>query len=119
MTARLIVAFVLLLCIGGFGLGATINQFAIVDAVNAKLPSDEQYNYFGWHLLKTLRLQGAYRRFYPHGRLLRRQAVLGVLSLVCLVFAATLLGFPFLLTAWLGGLGLVSLWLVYIRKPTT
>lgn len=99
MTARLIVAFVLLLCGGGFGLAATINQFAIVDAVNAKLPSGEQFNYFGWHPLKTLRLHGTYRRLYHHGRLLRRQAVLAVLALACLVFAATLLGFPFVLIA--------------------
>lgn len=35
MTVRLAFAFVLLLCVGGFGLASTINQFAIIAAVNA------------------------------------------------------------------------------------
>ena len=119
MTARLAVAFVLLFCVGGFGLAAAINGFAIVEAVNTKLPTDERFAELGWYLSKTLRLHTAYRRLYPDGRLLRRQAVLAVFALVCLIVAATLLGFGFLGIAWLGGLGLLSLWFVYIREPRT
>ena len=119
MTARLAVAFMLLICVGGFGLEAAINQFAIVDAVNAKLPTDERFARLGWYLPKTLRLHTAYRRLYPDGTLLSRQAVLGALALVCLVLGATLLGFGSLGIAWLGGLGLLSLWFMYIRKPRT
>src|SRR5438128_9821596 len=114
MTARLAVAFVLLFCVGGFGLATAINHFGIIDAVNAKLPTDNHFEPLGWYLPKTLRLHSAYRRLYPDGTLLRRQAVLAVLALVCLVLAATLLGFGFLGIAWLGGLGLLLLWFVYI-----
>src|SRR5438552_14099446 len=96
MTARLAIAFVLLLCVGGFGLAATINQFAIVDAVNARLPTDDQFDPFWWYRPKTLRLHSAYRRLYPDGSLLRGQAILAALALFCLVLAATLLGFGFL-----------------------
>ncbi len=117
MTARLAIAFVLLLCVGGFGLTATINNFAIVDAVNAKLPTADQFDPFWWHLPKALRLHSAYRRLYPEGRLLKRQAVLAALMLLCLVLAVTVLGFGFLGIACFGGLGLLSLWFVYIRKP--
>jgi hypothetical protein len=119
MTARLAVAFVLLFCVGGLGLAAAINHFAIIDAINAKLPTDNHLKPLGWYLPKTLRLHSAYRRLYPDGTLLRRQALLAALALVCIVLAATLLGFGFLGIAWLGGLGLLSLWFVYIRKPRT
>jgi hypothetical protein len=117
MTARLAIAFVLLLCVGGFGLTATINNFAIVDAVNAKLPTADRFDPFWWYLPKALRLHSAYCRLYPEGRLLKRQAVLAALMLLCLVLAVTVLGFGFLGIAYLGGLGLLSLWFVYIRKP--
>ena len=43
MTVRLALAFVFLLCVGAFGLAATINHMAIVEAVNSKLPTGEQF----------------------------------------------------------------------------
>ena len=116
MTATLAASFILLLCVGGFGLAATINQFAIVDAVNAKLPADDQFNALGWHLPKTLRLHRAYRRLYPDGRLLKRQASLMTLMMLCLVTATVLLGFGVFLTAWLGVGSLLLLCLLYWRK---
>jgi len=119
MTARLVATFVLLVCVGGLGLWATVNELAIVEAVNAKLPTDEQFNSLGWYLTKTLNLHRAYRRLYPDGRLLKRQAVLATLALLCLVIVATLLGFGFFAIGWFGGMGLLSLWLLYARDPTT
>ena len=119
MTARLVATFVLLLCVGGLGLGACINQWAIVEAVNAKLPTDEQFNPLGWYLPKTLNLHRAYRRLYPDGRLLKRQAVFALLALLCVVIAATLLGFGFFGIGWLGGMGLLSIWLLHARDLTT
>src|SRR2546429_621563 len=59
----------------------------------------------------------AYRRLYPEGRLLKRQAVLAALMLLCLVSAVTVLGFGFLGIACFGGLGLLLLLVVYIREP--
>ena len=88
---KLVAAFALLLCIGGFGMAATITQFAIVDAVNEKLPTNEQFQHLGWHPTKTVRLRREYRRFYPTGKLLRRQRILSSIMLVCLVLAASLI----------------------------
>ena len=120
MTARLAVAFTLLLCVSGFGLAATINSFAIIDAVNAKLSPDEQFNPIGWYPQKTFRLHREYRRLYPQGGLLRREGFLAAAMLFCLVVVAWLLGFGFLATAWIGGLGTLILWLIYFQKrPTT
>jgi len=120
MTARLAVAFALLLCVGGLGLAATINQIAIVDAVNAKLSPDDQFNPFWWYPPKTLRLHREYRRLYPHGGLLRREGVLVAAMLFCIVVVAWLLGFGFLATAWFGGFGTLMLWLIYFQKrPAT
>jgi len=120
MTARLAVAFALLLCVSGFGLAATINSFAIIDAVNAKLSPDEQFNPIGWYPQKTFRLHQEYRRLYPQGGLLRREGFLAAAMLFCLVLVAWLLGFGFLATAWIGGLGTLILWLIYFQKrPTT
>ena len=88
---KLVAASVLLLCVGGLGLSASIIQFAIVDAVNEKLPNDEQFQHLGWYLTKSARLRSEYRRFYPTGKLLRRQYILGSLMLVCLIVAALLI----------------------------
>jgi hypothetical protein len=88
---KLATAFALLLCVGGFGIAATITQFAIVDAVNEKLPKSKQFEHLGWYLAKTLRLYCEYRRFYPKGKLLRRQVVLWTIMLVCLVLAVALI----------------------------
>ena len=88
---KLVAAAVLLLCVGGLGLSASITQFAIVDAVNEKLPETEQFNHLGWYPTKTLRLKREYRRLYPTGKLLRRQYILWALALVCLIVAALLI----------------------------
>ena len=88
---KLATAFVLLLCVGGLGIAATFTQFAIVDAVNEKLPKNDQFEHLGWYLTKTLRLHREYRRFYPNGKLLRRQGVLWTIMLVCLILAASLI----------------------------
>ena len=119
MTVRLVVAFALLLCVGGFGLAAAINQFAIVEAVNAKLPTDDQFGQLGWYLTKTLRLHREYRRLYPDGDLLRRQGLLGAVMLVCTVLAMWFIGFGFIGIAWVGGISALSLWFVYFRRRPT
>jgi hypothetical protein len=75
-----------------FGLASTINQFAIVEAVNARLPSREQFDPFWWGPSKTFRLLREYRRLYPEGRLLRRQGVLLAAMFVCILLAALVLG---------------------------
>jgi hypothetical protein len=116
MTARLVVAFVLLLCVGGFGLASTINQFAIVDAVNAKLPVSDQFDAIGWWPPKTLSLHTQYRRLYPNGRLLRRQGIFATAMYFCIMVAAMLIGLGAVLTAWNGVVGALMLWLIYCRK---
>ena len=118
MTPTLVIAFVLFLCVGGLGLAAILNAFAIVESVNAKLSTDDQFDPFWWYPPKTLRLHSAYRRLYPDGSLLRRQGILTGLALFCLVLAVTLLGFGFPGIVF-GVLGLLSVWFEYIRKPTT
>jgi hypothetical protein len=119
MTLRFTALLALLFCVGVFGIAATINQFAIVDAVNAKLPADDQFDQSGWFLPKTLELHRKYRRLYPDGGLVQRQGILAATVLFCIVVAAVLIGFGPLGVAWLAGVGAVSLWLVYFRKSTT
>jgi hypothetical protein len=118
MTLKAVAAFALLLSVVGFGMAAAISHFAIIDAVNAKLPKEEQFEQLGWYLTKTLRLHREYRRFYPEGRLLLRQGVLGATMLVCLVLAASLIGFDFLGITWVGGIGALSIWFIYFRKSS-
>lgn len=119
MTLRLAIAFVLFLCVSGFGFAATTTQFAIVDAVNAKLPTDEQFDVFWWYPSKTSRLHRAYRRLYPDGSLLRRQGIQAAVAFFCLVLATTLVGLGFPGTVLFGVVGLLFLWFVYLRKRTT
>ena len=115
MPLRLTAALVVLFCVGFLGLAGTINQFAIVDAVNAKLPASDQFDAIGWWLPKTLRLHKEYRRLYPDGGLLWRQGVLTSAMLFCTVLAAGLIGLSFLSIAFLGGIGGLILWLVYFK----
>jgi hypothetical protein len=117
MTLRLAAALVLVLCVGGFGLAAAITHYAIVDAVNAKLPPEEQFDLLAWYATKSLKLNSVYRRLYPQGRLLWREGVLAATGLFCLVLAGALIGFNFLMVAWLGGGGALLLWFTYLRKP--
>ena len=95
MTLRLAFTLMLGLCVGAFGLVSTINQFAIVEAVNAKLPADEQFNPLWWGPSKSSRLRREYRRLYPEGKLLRRQNVLAAGMFVCTLLAWLVLWFPF------------------------
>jgi hypothetical protein len=95
MTLRLVLTFALALCVGAFGLASTITGFAIVEAVNAKLPEREQFDPFWWGPSKTFRLRREYRRLYPEGKLLRRQNVLAVAMGVCVFLAALVLWLPF------------------------
>lgn len=119
MTLRLAAVIVLLLCVGGLGLAATITFYAIVDAVNARLPSEEQFELLGWYGKKSLRLKSEYRRLYPQGRLLWREGVLATAGVICLTLAAAVIGFSFPMVAWLGGGGALLLWFTYLRKPPT
>ncbi len=116
MTVRLALAFALLLCAGALGILAAINHSAIIDAVNAKLPTNNQFESIGWYPTKTLRLHREYRRLYPDGNLISRQGILAAIMLFCIVVVAALLGFGFLAIGWVGGGGALSLWLMYFRK---
>ena len=95
MTFQLAFTFALALCVGAFGLASTITGFAIVEAVNAKLPEREQFDPFWWGPSKTFRLRREYRRLYPEGKLLRRQRVLAGAMGVCVFLAALVLWLPF------------------------
>ena len=119
MTLRFTAALALLFCVGVFGIAATINQFAIVDAVNAKLPADDQLDRIGWFLQKTLRLHREYRLQYPDGGLVRRQGIMAATMLFCILLAVWLIGFGPLGIVSIGGVGALSLWFIYFRKFTT
>jgi len=119
MTWRIAIAFALLLCSGGFGLAATINNGAIVDAVNAKLPSDAQVDPLGLSFTKTQRLHREYRRLYPEGRLLWREGALGGLGFFCVLVAALFMGLGFIVIVWPGSFGALMLWFTYFRKRPT
>ena len=115
MNLRLAGTLALGACIGVLGLAATINQFRIVDAVNAKLAHDDQFNHLGWFLPKMLNLHKQYRRLYPDGTLLRRQGILQAAMLFCTVLAGGFIGLGFLPMAFFGGFGALLLWITYFK----
>ena len=80
----------LLACLAGFGLAASLTTSEIVTAVNARLPSSEHFEALGWWLGKTERLRREYRRLYPSGSLLRRLNLIILAGVSCLVLAALL-----------------------------
>jgi len=116
MTVRLALAAAFFLCGWGFCLAANHTVSAIVDAINEKLPADDQFSYLGWYPGKVFRVHREYRRLYPDGGLLRREGILVRLMFLCLAVAAGLFGFGLLGVALFGGGGMFLAWLVY-KKP--
>jgi hypothetical protein len=116
MTVRLTFVFVFLACVSGFGLAASLTQLAIVEAVNAKLSTTEQFGQLGWGPVKSLKLSNEYRRLYPAGKLLRRTGILAAASLFSLLVAGALLGLPLLGITFVGAVCGLSLWSLYFRK---
>jgi hypothetical protein len=116
MTVRLIFGFIFLACVSGFGLAASLTHFAIIEAVNAKLSTTEQFGQLGWGPVKSLKLNNEYRRFYPDGKLLRRTGILAAASLFSLLVTGALFGLPLLGITLGGAVGALSLWSLYFRK---
>jgi len=92
MAPRVMVGIVALACGSICGMMGTLANFEMVDAVNEKLPKDEQFEVLGWYFSKTQRLHREYRRLYPDGRLLQRVRLLSALMAVCLLICIWGLG---------------------------
>jgi hypothetical protein len=107
------------LCAGVFGNASTVYHFAIIETVNAKLRSEDQFGYLVWYQRKILRLHREYRRLYPDGTLLTRAGVCAMLMWVCVVVGMGLVGFGFFLIALFAIGGALLLWFTYFRDPST
>lgn len=116
MTVRLTLGFVLLACVSGFGLAASLTHLAIVEAVNAKLSTTDQFGQLGWGPGKSLKLINEYRRLYPAGNLLRRGGIQTAVSLFSLLVAGALFRLPLPGIILVGAVGALSLWFLYFRK---
>jgi hypothetical protein len=64
-------------------------NFAILGAVNQRLPTRQRFPFLWWHPAKSMRLISEYRRLYPRGRLFLAFALCLVAAL--LSFAASAL----------------------------
>ena len=64
-------------------------NFAIIGAVNQRLPPAQRFSFLWWHPAKAMRLIGEYRRLFPGGRLLLAFSVCLAAALLC--FAASAL----------------------------
>ena len=95
MTARIMVGIVALAGVSVCGLISAFADMDMVDKVNDKFPTEQQFDLLGWYLPKTQRLRGEYRRLYPDGPLLFRGRVCFALMFICLAICAWGLG-----TAW-------------------
>jgi len=115
MTLRGVVVGALIFGFAACGLAANLTFMAVVDAVNARLPEEQNFEALGWHAPKTLALQRAYRRLYPGGHLLRRQGFLMMAALGCLIAAGVLMGFPAPALLFFASAGAVGSWLMFFR----
>ena len=106
LTVKAVAIVALMMCVSGLGIAGSVTAMQMVDAVNAKLPTKEQFNWLGWYPSKMDRLHSEYRRLFPAGRLLWRQGVLAVATLLCLLVVIWLLEgiAPALFVAGAGGL---------------
>ena len=93
MAARFIIGIAALVCMSICGIMSTLVSNQIVDKVNDKLVTGEQFEPLGWHLTKRWQLHRAYRRSYPDGPLLLKLRVLMILAIFCLLTLAWSIGF--------------------------
>jgi hypothetical protein len=100
---------------GTLGLYSTSLHFKMIDQVNTKLPTEQQFSALGWHYFKLRRLLVEYRRLYPSGTLDKRLCFLGGIGVSMVVVMAWQLGFPRLGILWLGIAGGFALWLAFRR----
>ena len=112
ITVKSVVEFVLILWVGGLGLAGSVTGLQMVDEVNAKLPTKEQFNGLGWYPAKTQRLHREYRRLFPSGRLLWRQGILAVAALLCVLVIVGLME-GVVPVVFLGGAGGLILWFTF------
>jgi hypothetical protein len=64
-STRIVVASAAMILTSVGGLSATLVFQQMVDAVNQRLPQDQQFNPLWWYWPKSRRLVAEYRRHYP------------------------------------------------------
>ena len=64
-STRIVIAIVAMIAVSIAGLYSSIVFQQMVDAVNQRLPQDEQFNPLGWYWMKYRKLLVEYRQFYP------------------------------------------------------
>ena len=106
----------LLFCIAGLGIASTINQWSIVDAVNAQVPEHGRFEPLGSWFGKSARLSREYRRLFPSGALLRRQGIYALLMNLCAAPVVALLGFGIFAAAIFLAVGCFVTWVLYFEK---
>jgi hypothetical protein len=108
-------AFLLVLAAVGIGIAGAITTFAIVDAINLKLPERDRVEAIGWYPSKTVRVIRTYRELYPGGSLVRRLSILSALAVAWLCIGAITMGFPPFTVACLAAVVAVLVWYVFFR----
>jgi hypothetical protein len=88
MTTRTMIGIVALLGMTISGMILSFKIFQMVDKVNDRLPKQEQFDPLSWYLSKRLRLRRAYKKLYPHGRLLSQVDIATALMFACLLICA-------------------------------
>ena len=70
------------------GLLSTINNWEMMEQVNARLAETGRFEALGWHWSKYRRLHQQYKKYYPAAPLLFRQRLLLIVSAVGVLLAA-------------------------------
>jgi hypothetical protein len=74
-------------------LAGSLVHLAMIKQVNARLPKEHQFSYFGRSAHWELRLRSEYRRFYPDGKMpLAVRTLVGVAIACALCFLGLHLG---------------------------
>jgi hypothetical protein len=92
-STRIVIAIVAMIAVSIAGLYSSIVFQQMVDAVNQRLPQDEQFNPLGWSWMKYRKLLVEYRQFYPDRALEKKVKRLGVVGFGALLVALWAIGF--------------------------
>jgi hypothetical protein len=93
MSARGVVGIAVVIVGSLSGLVGALVNVAMIDKVNARLPKEQQFSYFGRSAQRMLRLWREYRRLFPDGKLHVVEGTLAAAALACVLCVAWALGF--------------------------
>jgi len=114
LPVRIIIGSVCVISIPVCGMLSLVVHQKMLDAVNSRLPKEQQFAYAWWGPSKKQRFYSEYHRLYPSGLLVRKLCALGTGMVAAGVVLMIVVGFGLGQVLLLAVGGVIIMWLPYL-----